>query len=1319
MMHSKLLSLFSCLLVTLSLGTITCHGTVWISEFVASNDSGLEDEDGDRSDWIELYNDSNADVNLAGWRLTDDSTNLSKWVFPNTILPANGYLVIFASSKDRRTVGAELHTNFKLIKTGEYLALVNPSNAVEHSFAPAYPAQVTDVSYGIEQVTTASTIVAEEAAGRAGVAQSLADFNANYNGWNSSVNGTFNGSTWRNVESGVGYERGSGYDDWIGANGDFESNMYNQNSSIFLRIPFNVTDPSTVSSLKLRMRWDSGFVAYINGVEVASDRKPASLTWNSSATGDRSDGQNDDWVEFNIDMSNVTLLTGNNLLAIHGLNVRVGSSDMLCLPELDAVTVTSGGGQPNYFTAPSPGVPNSAGVTDLPPLFSDVTKSVDTLPTGGGGSAPIAVTAQVVETQHPVSSVKLFYRVMYGSETQLTMLDDGVAPDMTANDGIYTVNVPTTSMSAGQMVRWRVEAEDNLNHSSRSPAFIDPADADEYYGTISEPGITTSNLPILHWFVQNPGAANNRSGTRCSFFYNGEFYDNIQTDLHGQTTSGFGKKSYDIDFNKGNRFEWKVGEIKAKDINLLTNWADKAKVRNTMAYEVFKNAGAAHHYAFPVRVQQNGLFFSIADMVEDGDDRFLERIGFDPEGALYKMYNSLQNTGGGSKKTRKDEDKSDLQAFISGVSESNSQSDRRLYGYDNVDIAETVNYLAGLALAGSQDQGHKNYYVYRDTNITGEWMPIVWDLDLSFGHDWGGQGYFDDDLIMTQNLDLGMSNRLKTLIWDSPELNAMFVRRVRTLMDEQLEPSSTPLAQRKMENRINELVELMDPAGVTSDADLDFTKWGSWRDGGSSSTNVSHIMRNQAQRLIDEYLPNRRAYLYGGSPSSNGLGIPSAQQVMPTLTIEDIEFLPASGNQDEEYFVIKNHDSVAVDISGWQIKGAVEKTFKGGTVIAAGNGDVGSDYVGILHVAKSSTAFRARASGATGGQYRFIQGQYKGQLSARGETIELWDKAGNLIATKTYTGTPSLAQQDLRIAEINYHPADPTAGELAQISGLTDSDFEYIELVNTGSTTLVLDGASFIEGIQFTFPAGISLPAGARIVVAKNVAAFELRYGTGINVIGDFADFLDNKGERIKLVDALGESILDFEYNDKWYPPSDGEGRTIVIRDPSIPFNEYDEPESWGLSSTDGGTPGAANGTVMNHFEGWRYEQFNSTERDDPSVGMAGSDPDGDGYSNWAEYSFGMDPRKKDQPSLEFSNVTHNSQEYAAVTFTRISNAFDITWALDSSVNLATWNKGINSAVHGVPQSLAGKLERVTLRSEQLMTDPALKYFLRVSTTPK
>ena len=109
-----------------------------INEFMARNDSepplrngDLLDEDGDASDWIEIYNTTNQAINLDGWFLTDDANDLEKWEFPAVEISRGGFLVVFASGKDRRDADGQLHTNFQLRSGGEFLALVRP--ALNHS----------------------------------------------------------------------------------------------------------------------------------------------------------------------------------------------------------------------------------------------------------------------------------------------------------------------------------------------------------------------------------------------------------------------------------------------------------------------------------------------------------------------------------------------------------------------------------------------------------------------------------------------------------------------------------------------------------------------------------------------------------------------------------------------------------------------------------------------------------------------------------------------------------------------------------------------------------------------------------------------------------------------------------------------------------------------------------------------------------------------------------------------------------------------------------------------------------------------------------
>ncbi|MFK7983239.1 MAG: lamin tail domain-containing protein [Saprospiraceae bacterium] len=115
-----------------------------INEFLASNDAIIADQDGEFEDWIELYNNSNAAINLAGYALSDDDENLAQWAFPaGTTIPANGYLVIWADNDEEQ---AGLHANFKLSGGGETIYLTSATGAFVDTIE--YKDQTTDISFG-------------------------------------------------------------------------------------------------------------------------------------------------------------------------------------------------------------------------------------------------------------------------------------------------------------------------------------------------------------------------------------------------------------------------------------------------------------------------------------------------------------------------------------------------------------------------------------------------------------------------------------------------------------------------------------------------------------------------------------------------------------------------------------------------------------------------------------------------------------------------------------------------------------------------------------------------------------------------------------------------------------------------------------------------------------------------------------------------------------------------------------------------------------------------------------------------------------------
>ncbi|RYD33478.1 MAG: hypothetical protein EOP87_10910, partial [Verrucomicrobiaceae bacterium] len=123
-------------------------GQVVISEFLAKNAGGREDEDHDTPDWIEITNPGTANVDLAGWALTDDADLPRAWVFPSKTLAPGTSLIVFASGKNRKNPAGMLHTNFKLSDDGGYLALSDPSGNVVQAY-DEYPRQEGNVSFGL------------------------------------------------------------------------------------------------------------------------------------------------------------------------------------------------------------------------------------------------------------------------------------------------------------------------------------------------------------------------------------------------------------------------------------------------------------------------------------------------------------------------------------------------------------------------------------------------------------------------------------------------------------------------------------------------------------------------------------------------------------------------------------------------------------------------------------------------------------------------------------------------------------------------------------------------------------------------------------------------------------------------------------------------------------------------------------------------------------------------------------------------------------------------------------------------------------------
>jgi len=157
-------------------------------------------------------------------------------------------------------------------------------------------------------------------------------------------------------------------------------------------------------------------------------------------------------------------------------------------------------------------------------------------------------------------------------------------------------------------------------------------------------------------------------------------------------------------------------------------------------------------------------------------------------------------------------------------------------------------------------------------------------------------------------------------------------------------------------------------------------------------------------------------------------------------------------------------------------------------------------------------------------------------------------------------------QNSLRITEMMYHPQDT--------NDPNDPNKEYIELKNIGSGTINLNLVNFDKGIHFTFGPN-TLSANQCILVVKDQNAFASKYGTGRYIAGQYTGSLSNGGERLRLLDAVGGTILDFNYNDGWRNITDGDGYSLTIINPSdSDLNDWGKKDSWRASAYINGSPG-------------------------------------------------------------------------------------------------------------------------------------------------
>ncbi len=186
-------------------------------------------------------------------------------------------------------------------------------------------------------------------------------------------------------------------------------------------------------------------------------------------------------------------------------------------------------------------------------------------------------------------------------------------------------------------------------------------------------------------------------------------------------------------------------------------------------------------------------------------------------------------------------------------------------------------------------------------------------------------------------------------------------------------------------------------------------------------------------------------------------------------------------------------------------------------------------------------------------------------------TFLAYDFQGNLAGSNTIVITSTVTERplrdNLRVTELMYNPVD-------------GSDYEFIELCNTGTNTLDISKVVISDGVDFDFANSpiTNLAAGAYIVVVGDLVAFSSKYNTnGMNIAGEYTGSLNNGGEHVSIQGQWYSKVLEFTYSDggSWPLAADGAGHSLI---PLITANQtnalLDYWANWRASTYIGGSPG-------------------------------------------------------------------------------------------------------------------------------------------------
>ncbi len=958
------------------------------------------------------------------------------------------------------------------------------------------------------------------------------------------------------------------YDELI--RGDLGAAMAGRNPSAFIRLPFEL-DASTISGdvqLLLRMRYDDGFIAYLNGIEVARRNAEGAPGWNGAASAEHPEPAA--FVAERIDLSPFrdALVDGANVLAIHGLNLNADDGDFLILPELVARTID--GEARRYFATPTPGAPNGE---DTFTMVADVELSVAgglhdaprtlvmrTATTGAtiryttDGSPPTATSGTVYAQPLVVDRTTVVRAAAFasGSRPSVVTTRTYVFPRDVASQDVQATR------NAGFPATWGGVSPDY----GMDPDVIGPAGLDRFGGkytaTIADDlrAVPTMSivLPIDEMF--GPGGIYTNSTARgvaweraasVELFHpdgtpgfqidcgirvqGGAFRDHSLTRKHSLRLNfkdeyGPGKLEYPLfGPDATDRFDSLVLRANSND-----GWQWSAAggkplyIRDSFGRETLLAMGGVAAHEIFVHLYINGIYWGLYNPVERPDHRFSASY-FGGEADAWDAINSGSVTNGSlaawsAMLTLARQGLSTLAAYHRILGRDPDGTRNPAYPV-HLDVDNLIDYMIVNLYGGNSDWPHKNYWIGRDSSAASTGFKFyMWDSEWSLGLQSSlttdrttvASGVAEPYALLRASPEfrLRVGDRLHRALFAGGPL---FVDAAAPAWDPARPERNQPAA------RFARLAATVQRALVAESA-----RWGDQHATAAPYARDEH-WAVERDALLASYFPQRSARVLDQFRAI-GLYPPVAA---PTFS---------------------QHGGVVAD--GFEV------------FLGAGAGTIHYTLDGQdPRLASGDTRPGALSTPPPGG------------LVAIGRTTTVRARAlagGAWSALTEATFVPS-SQLGLRITEVMYHPRTPDLP-----TWFSREDFEFIELMNVGARPIDASAYRLRGAVELDLGAAAApvVQPGQRIVAVASRAAFASRYPdtSAASVVGEYRGRLGNGAETLELTGPAGRQVLAFTYRDDWRPETDGRGYSLTIVDAQGAPASWTNPASWTASSVVDGTPG-------------------------------------------------------------------------------------------------------------------------------------------------